>query len=326
LLDLAKAGWAGESSSEESEDGIPARNYNADESEGLLKQAEDLVKASRATRVRYRHPTVRLVLPKIMNGGAKEADEVLKQIRSLGVTVQTSEDIPEESQVSDVLHRLVVNPFASFSEVLNVDCTILLALVSDLSYSRVEAKDWHHKAVLRQIEMEQEEKLLPNSLWPACGARKLVCTREAAKRMHEIVNLIGTESEKSRTTLLMDVEGSAHLTREQRIDAFKEFSEYRVPAEWNLPIRVVDEDLASTRSKLPSVADDVSKVLSPINQSVFLYGWETGRTTITSNRTVSKEIELTIERNRVNEDDKGPDIWLCPTSRSLVGKEKQRRS
>jgi hypothetical protein len=48
IWDLTRAGWAAESSSEESEDeGDDDLN-----SEGLLKQAENLVKACQATRVR----------------------------------------------------------------------------------------------------------------------------------------------------------------------------------------------------------------------------------------------------------------------------------
>ena len=99
-----------------------------------------------------------------------------------------------------------------------------------------------------------------------------------------------------------------------------------VPLDWNIPIKVVDTDIALMQKQLPPAAEQVAKLLSPINQSVFLYGWATGRTTISSNRTVAKEIEGTIETHRLAEDDAGPDIWLCPTARSLVGKEKTRRN
>jgi hypothetical protein len=315
-------GWVGNSSSEESEDGID--NDYDDEPEGLMKQAEALVKASKATRVRYLCPQVHIVLPKIRRG-TKEVDEFIDQIKALGITVHTSEDIREPPPVSAVLHFLAVDPFESFSDIVNVDCTILLALVSDLSHSRVRAEDWHHRAILRQIEMESEDQLLPNSLWPACGVRHLVCTREAAKRMNEIVDLIGTESEKQRRDFVMDVEGTTHWTREQRIKGLQALSAYDVPEDWNIPIVVVDTDAGLLEQKLPPVAREVIKILSPINQSVFLYGWATGVTTISSNRTVAKEVETAIEANRAAENGRGPDIWLCPTARSLVGKEKTRR-
>ena len=98
--------------------------------------------------------------------------------------MQTAEDVPKVSpQVSVVLKQLTADRFESFSEVLNIDCTILLAFASDLSHGRVEPEDWHNKAISRQIEMENNEQLLPSSLLPACGSREMVCTREAAVRM-----------------------------------------------------------------------------------------------------------------------------------------------
>jgi hypothetical protein len=253
-------------------------------------------------------------------------DELIKQIETLGIKVQTSEGLPDVVPISAALPRMAVDSFAGFSSTLNVDCTILLALVSDLSHSRVQVEDWHHRAILRQIEMENENQLLPNSLWPAMGSRPLVCAGEAAKRMHEIVDLIGTQSEKQRRDCLMEVEYTTHWSKEQRIRGFQELSAYSIPLDWNIPIKVVEIDTALMQQQLPPAAEQVSKLLSPINRSVFLYGWATGRTTISSNRTVAKEIEGTIESHRLAEDDAGPDIWLCPTARSLVGKEKTRRN
>lgn len=322
LFDMAKAGWLGESSSEGSNVG----DDEDDEPQGLMKQVEALIKASKATRVRYRHPNVRVVLPKIKRGYSKEMDELIKQIETLEIKVQTSEDLPDVVPVSAALPQMAVDPFVGFSSTLNVDCTILLALVSDLSHSRVQVEDWHHRAILRQIEMENESQLLPNSLWPAMRSRTLVCVGEAAKRMHEIVDLIGTQSEKQRRDCLMEVESTTHWTKEQRVRGFQELSAYDIPLEWNIPIRVVETDITLMQMQLPPVAEKVSKLLTPINQSVFLHGWATGRTTISSNRTVAKEIEGMIEAHRLADDDVGPNIWLCPTSRSLVGKEKTRRN
>jgi hypothetical protein len=124
----------------------------------------------------------------------------------------------------------------------------------------------------------------------------------------------------------MDVESTTHWSKEQRIRGFQELSAYVVPLDWNIPIEVVESDLAVMQKQLPLAAEQVAKLLSPINQSVFLYGWATGITTISSNRTVAKEIEGTIETHRLEDDEAGPDIWLCPTARSLVGKEKTRRN
>lgn len=321
IWDLAKAGYAGSSSDEDfSEDELS-------DSVGLLKQVQALVKASGATRIRYHHPSIRLILPRIQTNGRREVQNVLDQIRALGVTVQTAEDIPRSRPVADVFDQLAADRYATFSETINLDCTILLAFVSDLSHGRVEPQDWHNKDIARQIKLEAEDQLLPSNLWPACGERKLVCTREAADRMHEIVRIFGTETETKRAALLIheDSDGTEPLTRQQCIEAFQKLSDYQIPLSWNLPVKVVDFDLDSLKSSLPPISREVEKVLISINKSVFFYGWSTGNTTLSSNGSVAKAIEAKIEENRVHDEDTGPDIWLCTMLRSLVGKEKERR-
>ena len=56
---------------------------------------------------------------------------------------------------------------------------------------------------------------------------------------------------------------------------------------------------------------------------MFLYGWGSGNTTITSNRTVVKQIEGGLDKYEDLNESTWPSIWLCPTARSLVGKEKR---
>ncbi|KFY22553.1 hypothetical protein V493_06510 [Pseudogymnoascus sp. VKM F-4281 (FW-2241)] len=325
LFDIAKAGWIVDSSSDEEYDS-ETDSTSSIRAEGLLKQAEGLVTASRAARVRYRHPKIRMVLPKIPRVCVAEVEAILGQIEGMGIQVQRSEDFQPAPPLTDVLERVAVNPFADFTDPLNIDCTILLALVSDLSHCPVETEEWHHRAVKRQIEMERDDQLLPKSLWPACGPRKLLCTREAAQRMHEIVDLIGTDSEKRRRDFILDRDGTAELTCEQRVVGLQELSSHRIPHELKLPIDVVDVDIPDMERRIGPMATEVSKALSLINQSVFLYGWSNDMTTISSNRTVSKEIETMVEDGRKCDTDKGPDIWLCPTARSLVGKERTRRN
>lgn len=325
LFDIAKAGWIVDSSSDEEYDS-EAESSSSVQAEGLLKQAEGLVSASRACRVRYQHPKIRMVLPKIPRGCVGEVEAIITQIEGMGIEVQRSEDRQPAPPLASVLDRIAVNPFADFTDPLNIDCTILLALVSDLSHCPVETEEWHHRAVKRQIEMERDDQLLPKSLWPACGSRKLLCTREAAQRMHEIVDLIGTDSEKRRRDYILDRDDTAELTSEQRVAGLQELSTHTIPLEVKLPIDVVDVDISDMERRIGPLAIEVSKVLSVINQSVFLYGWSNDMTTISSNRTVAKEIESLIEDGRKSDSDKGPDIWLCPTARSLVGKEKTRRN
>ena len=51
-------------------------------------------------------------------------------------------------------------------------------------------------------------------------------------------------------------------------------------------------------STLPSVAGKVSETLRGVNPSVFFFGWASGYTTITSNKTVAKDIEKIIQENK----------------------------
>ncbi|KAI9875218.1 MAG: hypothetical protein M1830_008734 [Pleopsidium flavum] len=368
LFEKAKAGWEGaDSSSESAGDGTRKVNgidhadglsedSDGDDGIGLVKLAEELERASMTVRVKYKHPKVRFVLPKIVEGKVPEVDDILDGIRETGATVQCANDldvtngIPTSSietdntkgtesststtvtgspapptdptHLSTTFYHLLINDFATFTPTLNIDCTILLALVSDLSHARIHPEPWFHRAIKRQIELEAKDQLLPNSLWPAMGGRELVCTVEAAKRMREIVGLIGTPAEKVRTGLLMGDDGGGKTSGEL-VREFGEVSEYQVPEDWRLPIRVVagDVDLGG----LPAVAEKVAEQITAINRSVFLYGWANGITTISSNRTVTRLIETIVEEHRTSEDDRGPDIWLCPTARSLVGKEKGRK-
>lgn len=173
------------------------------------------------------------------------------------------------------------------------------------------------------MEMESQDLLLSSIVWPACGARKLVCTREAVARAQEIIDIIGTDTEKKRMKLLFGFDHES--TRDQLAEEYQKLSEYSIPLEWQLPVAVIDVDISTIVSELPLVANDVLKVLTGVNRSVFLYGWASGFTTISSNRVVTKEIEAIIEANRGSVDVEGPEIWLSPMARSLVGKEKQRR-
>jgi hypothetical protein len=333
LFEMAKAGWeAGSSSSSCSgDDEDPSifhdsSSTSTSDSLSLLKVAIDLSNARKSNWIHFQPPAVLFVLPRITLT-TPEIQDLIADIRATGAVVQTAEDLPARiPPLVDVLPALLVDPFAEFSDTLNIDCTVLLALVSDLSHGPVTPKPWFHRAIRRQIEMEAQEPLLPKYLWPALGGRVLVCTSQAARRMYEIVDLIGTESEKGRAALLMtngpEEEG---LTKEERLTMFQKLTQYDVPRNWNIPITVQEVNLDEVLSDLPDVAGKLAQELSAINKSVFLHGWRSGLMTISSNRTVAKQIEMIIEENRVEGEDGGPRIWLCPTARSLVGKEKDRR-
>ncbi|KAJ5782480.1 hypothetical protein N7457_004254 [Penicillium paradoxum] len=339
LFEMAKKGWECDSDDDEWSDGEKGRvvlqnfdedgNDDDDDELELIKLARDLRKASDATRVRYRRPRLRVVIPKIEEGSVPEIDAILNQMRSYGVRVDCQGSLPMETRTG--LAHLLPQPFKNFTSTLNVDCTLLLALVSDLSHIKdIPISPHFHRAIVRQIEVEREKPLLSSELWPAMEGRELLATTEAAVRFQEIVEIIGTETEKSRTRLLLGHSPYEQLDREAILQKFQELSDYQVPANWNLPIKVVESqeviDAAKAQGKLHPVVYEVEKGLSDINYSVFLYGWVTGLTTISSNRTIDKQIETTVENNRKENDDlEGPDVWICDTARSLVGKDKDRK-
>ncbi|EAW13102.1 uncharacterized protein ACLA_015440 [Aspergillus clavatus NRRL 1] len=352
LFEMAKKGWEADSDDdEEGEERTVLRNYDNDEYDSgdddddeveLIKLAGDMRKAANATRVRYKHPRLRFVIPKIEEGQCPEIDDLLKVVRDYGIIVSCGGDIaktqavngdePKDAAVQeDSLAHLLPNHFAQFTPVLNVDCTLLLAAVSDLShYKAVVLSANHHKAIFRQVEVEKQRPLLPTELWPAMTGHELICTTEAARRMREIVDTIGTDAEKKRAELLMGHPPYEDCDVTSLLHKFQELSDYEVPSGWRIPIKTVESksviESATDQGILPPVSHQVAGILSDINYSVFMYGWVTGVTTISSNRTVVKQIESTIEEHRNGDEDlEGPLVWVCDTARSLAGKDKDRR-
>lgn len=322
VMEMAKNGWNwdGSDSDDEEFDGSTKNTDDDDMDIPIVKMAITLANLAKESRIRYRTPRVHFVLTRI-NAGNKDIEKVLDRIRATGATITTADQILPAPAIEDVLEDLVVDERKFFSETLNICCTILLAVVSDISHGQVQEEAWFNRNIRRQIEIEDKEHLMQNTLWPAMVGRDLVCTKIATQRMREIVELIGTDSEKERTRLFMGDDPSK--PPEQLFEEFQKLSAYPIPSDWRLPIKIVDELVTDGNS--PRLAATVAKELSDINESVFIYGWLTGRTTITSNRSAVKAIERCVEANRLSDEDIGPVAFIVPTARSLVAKEKERR-
>lgn len=328
-MDLAREGWCPDDSDEDSD--VFSEDLD-DLEDGLYKQMRLIFDMSKVNKSHYDFPRICLVLTRVSEDCSAATRKILDRIRSLGVSVQlASKDWASNGSPAIPLqcHNMTIDPRKRLSVTLNVDCTILLAFISDLSHGQVEAEHWHHKFLARQMEMEKVTQLLPESIWPACASHPLVCTREAAVRMDEIVNDIGTVSERERARLLFrtttssDSTESCTLSLPERLAALQTLSRYDIPADWRLPIEIVDVDVDACLVKLPEVAREVSDSLSALNRTVFMYGWAEGISTISSNRQTAKDIKVMIESRSRGLAVAGPHIWLSPTSRSLVGKEKR---
>ena len=344
LFELAKAQWEEADSSEEEDFEIEETalsatrpdNTDAIERMDLVKSADDLQQAAQTHRIHYSSPRIRIVLPKIPDPPPTEILSLLDRIRSTGATIdlgpQEKSAQSNEDLRTQVFPRLLPSPHPPLTDILNIDCTILLALVSDLSHTANHPiLSNYNTAIKRQIELETKEHLLPSSLWPAMANKALICTQEAARRMREIVETIGTPSERARTELLLgsdDSEGHERPGDDLRA-ALGYHSDYHVPATLLIPIKIVPcvqtEELraAIESGSILAAAEQISEQLTEINRSVFMYGWVNGFTTVSSNRAVTKWIESSVEKEGSGA--VGPEIWLREPARSLLGKEKERR-
>ena len=372
MFEQAKTGWenadspSDEDSSVDDDDCSPPADESLSNSPSpssnpieLVRLAIDLKTASLATQIRYKHPAVRIVLPKLPTAPSPPTIAILDNILATGAAIEIGPSMSKYPHnhsfplsdsalialpLSTVFPKLVPNFYGSLTPTLNMDCTILLALISDLSHSpKTPHSPSHHKALTRQIELEAHDHLLPECLYPALEGKDMVCTAEAATRMREIVEQIGSETERTRAKLLLNDEDAGNMyaspssSNQSILSLFAAQSEYPVPPDLRLPITIKSTATTELLQHLPPIAQKVADELSPINRSVFLYGWAKGITTMSSNRAVSRVVEGIVngeltkngefeggpEKGR--EPVVGPEVWICGTARSLVGKEKMRR-
>ncbi|KAK8163941.1 hypothetical protein IWX90DRAFT_244509 [Phyllosticta citrichinensis] len=327
LFQLARQGWCNSDSDSDDEDLSRFRPSDSDDDDEvpILKLARQLSSAAFSNRHKYRHPKIQLILPRISSSRSiREISAILSKIRQLPyiqVRCQDSLELPPPTQTA--LENLLVNEFNALTPELNIDCTLLVALASDISHAHVEVQPWYPLAVQGQIRDEQRQPLMPHVLYPAiASSRRLLCTSEAADRMRDIVATIGTETEVRRAELLIEGEVTRGKSSAELRKELQALSIHPVPSDLQLPIGVIEFD--STSAQLPKVAEEVVPHLTPINQSIFLYGWSAGITTLSSNGSVARQIETLIETHRTTDDEVGPDVWVCPMARSLVAKKGRR--
>jgi hypothetical protein len=253
LFDLAKLGW--HNNSDDSDDEMldaPAANWEDEDDEdqvAIVKNVRELTRAARANPIRGRPPKIRFVLTRVELGKTKEVDAIIQKIRDTGAIVQCANEIPEPPSLQDALPNLLVDRSRALSDIINIDCTILLALISDISHTQCPILDWYPSEVCAQIKEEETEKLLATHLYPAIGSHQMVCTREAAEQMNQIVNTLATDTEKERANLLLaqgDREGSSPDVLLQAWDAV---SDYSVPEGFKMPIQVVSNSLEQSICK-----------------------------------------------------------------------------
>ncbi|RVX65924.1 hypothetical protein B0A52_10231 [Exophiala mesophila] len=383
LFEIAKEGWERYADySDESDDDLgPASDMPGQDIHQLelVRVAHDLQKALASARIHFRHPQVRFVLPNIRQGVSEDVDAFIADLLSTGASVECASDIIRESIKpvdADSLAHLLPSAATKLTSSLNLDCTILLAIISDISHvekrhispSSHSLHTTYHRAIMRQIESEVSEPMLPHEIYPLLASRTLHCTAHAAQRMREIVQCMGTIPERSRAEIVLGEGPYAHHDPAQLRMALSRESTHAVPNDLVLPIKVVQVDVSDNCDpnlnsnilplSFPAIIAQKSALrmrLSPINASVFLYGWMQQMTTVTSNRAVAmgfiktindvldedenqhdvQDLEHSQTANRQCQTDGqlqkekgdkfvGPEIYVCETARSLIGKAKPR--
>ncbi|KAJ4257581.1 hypothetical protein NW762_008706 [Fusarium torreyae] len=310
----------------------------------LAKYVQRLVTAARMNRHEYQFPRIRLILCNLVRG-EKELDILLCQLEHMDPLVeviiedQNSAFVTTPSPPLDVaIDNLVGDELASLTSTINLDHTILIDLISDLTHLNLQPQPWQSRTTCAQIDEENahEGGFMARVLYPVLAGRKLVCTREAAAHFHDVLQTVGTDTERERGRLLVPegdrTEGDMPLdTIRQR---FQQLSVHHLPDDVQLPITIIDEPWgieavtdAVAKGTLPQVAQDVahSSGFKSSKLSIFMYGWAAGLTTVTSNKEVRGQVRTWVEAHRKNDEEIGPQIWRVNVTRNLLAKAAEPR-
>ena len=304
----------------------------------LVKAIAKVVAAARRNRCEYQIPRVRVVLTNFSRG-EEEFDVLLEQIEKLdslaeviiedlnGQFMRTPPPDPETA-----ISNLLGDEHDGLTPTLNMDHTILIDLISDLTHARLEPQPWQARTTSSQIEEEnrQEGGVMAKTLYPLLKGRKLVCTMEAAEHFHEVLKTVGTEDEKRRGSLIVPFDDESRaLSPEQIREAFQSLSIYALPSDINLPITILSTPwtlptitAAVQAGALPKVALDVAQESGwkSSKLSIFMYGWASGHMTLTSNREIRGHMKTLVEEWRRDDGECGPGIWKVGVTRNLLAK------
>lgn len=322
----------------------------------LVKMARDFLAAAKTARVDHRHPEVVFHLPRIQRGVSEDIDMMLEHVGNMGIKLFTANDlnVDETAQNGDrdltVVFNDMIKPVvkAPITDVLNLDCTILIALISDISHIRSsDIKIPAHyngrpsaKDILGQLKIEPNDPLLPNHIYPLLSGKRLVCTKEAASHLRNILQQMGSITEMERSQIFFptgQVNGHSGNGLPQKL---RDISIHNVPANLQLPIEIVDFNSGTSDDSLRDmVMRKLSKHarLSPLNESVFFHGWSSEITTLTLNRVVAEWLDRAIDGVldefefvqkdagddiAVKHNFQGPKMFVCGRERSLLGNDK----
>ena len=316
----------------------------------LVKQVQRLVLAARANRCDYQIPRIRVVLPKVSRSN-KDIAVFLEQVCNMDELVEIIiEDgdglfmaTPEPS-LEKALENLTGNELDNITTTLNLDQTILIDLISDITHLRLEPNSTQSKSTREHIEHERrDEGAMVKELYPILEGRELLCTKEAANHFHEILGTVGTESEKARGRLLVPIsaelngETSSETLKGSAREQFNTMTKHPLPVKVQFPIIILSTEWSGTTisdavqaGTLPTAAVPISQVshFTDSKRSIYMFGWASGHTTLTSNKEIRGQFRTMVEAQRQGPADaalQGPRIWPLSVTRNLLAKVKKER-
>ncbi|KAI5926700.1 hypothetical protein F4810DRAFT_482053 [Camillea tinctor] len=318
LFDMAKeAIYCGDSEDDDDEGESAAQDLS---DIPLVKMAKTLAHTAKGYRFQNTSPTPHLVLPRIVEKQHAEVDRILDACRSMGVNLVCSGELTPVSPLSDdLLYTMVPGPKSHFTRILNIDTSVLVALASDFSHTKVKKQAWFSHSHNDHTDLERKEHMLP-LIYPVLDGHELVCTKEAADAFSHIVNTIATDAESARAHLILAVDPTK--SSDQRVEELRSLSIHEVPSSLKLPIRIVDANENNCQSRFSlEIMKELRVLLNP-GRSVFAYGWAKGITTLTCNAVAIKQLEKGLEKLPGLGGLEWPSMWAFPTSRPLVGTPK----
>ncbi|RSL57838.1 hypothetical protein CEP53_006360 [Fusarium sp. AF-6] len=309
----------------------------------LAKFVRRLVAAARMNRHEYQFPRIRLVLSNLSRG-EEELDIFLYQLEHMDPLVEViieDQDSPfitaNPPPLDEALEKLVGDELASITSTANLDHTILIDLISDLTHMDLQPQPWQSRTTRAQIEEENSHEggLMARTLYPVLEGRELVCTREAAVHFHDVLETVGTETERERGRLLIPWDDEIrNMSSDMIRQRFQQLSIHTLPADIQVPVTILQESWemeavtdAVSKGTLPRVAQDVaqSSGFKSSKLSIFMYGWAAGLTTITSNKEVRGQVRTWVEMHRKEDEEIGPQIWRVDVTRNLLAKAAKPR-
>jgi hypothetical protein len=171
--------WDGSDDSEDSENEMVTFDVPCPT---IIRQAKQLLQASQENKFHYKSPDI------VFTFFSPVCPRIEQQLIDLGIIVEHG--IKENKRVEE---------YSYLTDILNLDITTLLSILSDIShrFNEIPLIAFDSKPLKMQYESEKQFPILP-FFYKIFNNRKLVTTFSAYQKCIDIVNVIGGPTEKAR--------------------------------------------------------------------------------------------------------------------------------